>query len=174
MDVKKIGQFLAQLRKDKGLTQEQLGEKLGVTNKTVSRWENGNYLPPVEILQLLSELYGLTINEILSARRLTSAQYQEKAEENIKTALRSSTFSLKEKIEFYKKKWLRDNLFSLVVEILVFIVGSVLLLCYFSDSIWINLVTWAALGAISHRRNEMMKYVEDRAYDGTGNDDRQE
>ena len=173
MDVKKIGQFLAQLRKDKGLTQEQLGEKLGVTNKTVSRWENGNYLPPVEILQLLSELYGLTINEILSAQRLTSAQYQEKAEENIKTALRSSTFTLKEKIEFYKKKWLRDNLFWLVLELVVFVAGSVAILCFF-ESWLVNVLTWAAFVRLLQRRNEMMKYVEDRAYDGTGNDDRRE
>ena len=54
MDTIKIGNFLAELRKEQNLTQEALGEKLGVTNKTVSRWENGNYLPPVEILQELS------------------------------------------------------------------------------------------------------------------------
>lgn len=41
MDVKKIGVFLAELRKDRNLTQDELGEKIGVTNKTVSRWENG-------------------------------------------------------------------------------------------------------------------------------------
>ena len=45
MDQIKIGKFIAALRKEKGLTQEKLGEKLGVTNKTVSRWENGNYMP---------------------------------------------------------------------------------------------------------------------------------
>ena len=48
MDMKKIGVFLAELRKDRNLTQDELGEKIGVTNKTVSRWENGNYLPPVK------------------------------------------------------------------------------------------------------------------------------
>ena len=45
MDIKKIGKFIAVNRKAKGLTQEQLGEMLGVSNKTVSRWENGNYMP---------------------------------------------------------------------------------------------------------------------------------
>ena len=53
MDMKKIGLFLAELRREKGLTQEQLGEQLSVTNKTISRWENGNYMPPVEMLQEL-------------------------------------------------------------------------------------------------------------------------
>ena len=43
MDIVKMGKFLKELRKEKGLTQEQLGEKIGVTNKTDSRWENGNY-----------------------------------------------------------------------------------------------------------------------------------
>ena len=74
MDMIKIGEFLAKLRKEQGWTQEQLGEKLGVTNKTVSRWEKGNYLPPVEMLQMMSEVYGLTINEILSGERLTQEQ----------------------------------------------------------------------------------------------------
>ena len=64
MDMQKIGKFLAELRKSKNLTQDELGEKIGVTNKTVSRWENGNYLPPVEILQMLSKTYGVSINEL--------------------------------------------------------------------------------------------------------------
>ena len=55
MDQIKIGKFIAALRKEKCLTQEQLGEKLGVTNKTISRWENGNYMPDVEMLSLLSK-----------------------------------------------------------------------------------------------------------------------
>ena len=83
MDVQKIGRFLTELRKSHNLTQEELGEKLGVTNKTVSRWENGNYLPPVEILQLLSNLYGVSINELLYGERLNTVQYKESAEEYI-------------------------------------------------------------------------------------------
>ena len=81
MDVREIGVFLAELRKEKCWTQEQLGQKLGVTNKTVSRWENGNYMPPVDILLELSKLYDISINEILSGQRLTEAEYHEKAEE---------------------------------------------------------------------------------------------
>ena len=52
MDTVKMGKFLKELRKEKGLTQEQLGEKIGVTNKTVSRWENGNYFPPKHLIRL--------------------------------------------------------------------------------------------------------------------------
>lgn len=49
MDMVKMGSFLAELRKEQKLTQAELGEKLGVTNKTVSRWETGTYVPPVDI-----------------------------------------------------------------------------------------------------------------------------
>lgn len=48
MDQIKIGKFIATLRRQSGLTQEKLGEKIGVTNKTISRWENGNYMPDIE------------------------------------------------------------------------------------------------------------------------------
>ena len=47
MDQVKLGAFVAQLRRERGWTQEELGERLGVTNKTVSRWENGNYMPGI-------------------------------------------------------------------------------------------------------------------------------
>lgn len=83
MDMQKIGSFLAELRKEKNLTQDELGEQIGVTNKTVSRWENGNYLPPVEMLQILSKLYHVSINELLSGKRLDDEHYRENAEEYI-------------------------------------------------------------------------------------------
>lgn len=83
MDIQKIGMFLAELRKERDLTQDELGEKIGVTNKTVSRWENGNYLPPVEILQILSNFYDVSINELLSGERLSNENYKENAEELI-------------------------------------------------------------------------------------------
>jgi len=118
MDMQKIGNFLAELRKDKNLTQEELGEQLGVTNKTVSRWENGNYLPPVEILQMLSKLYDVSINELLSGERLSEEHYKEKAEDNIVTALHNSTVSFNEKYHFYKNEWRKKHWLELTIEIL--------------------------------------------------------
>ena len=96
MDIEKIGRYLAKLRHKHNLTQEQLAEKLGVTNKTVSRWETGKYLPPVEALQQLSEFYKITINEILSGQELNHEEYKEKAEENIKSVLKVSAFTLQD------------------------------------------------------------------------------
>ncbi|MBQ6676117.1 MAG: helix-turn-helix domain-containing protein [Ruminococcus sp.] len=87
MDTVKTGKFLKELRKEMGLTQEQLGEKVGVTNKTVSRWETGSYLPPVECLEMLSDIYGVSINEIVSGQRLSAEQFAQAAEENLSSAL---------------------------------------------------------------------------------------
>jgi len=121
MDLVRIGKFLSQLRREKELTQEELGERLGVTNKTVSRWENGNYLPPVEILQLLSEIYGLTINELLSAERLNDAEFRKKAEENIKSALTFGAYSFtnREKHQYFRRKWGKENLGMIILELSV-------------------------------------------------------
>ncbi|MCM1314299.1 MAG: helix-turn-helix domain-containing protein [Muribaculaceae bacterium] len=63
MDLISIGKFISELRKQQGLTQEQLGEIIGVTNKTVSRWKNGVYLPPADALIIISEKFGVSINE---------------------------------------------------------------------------------------------------------------
>ena len=52
-----VGKFIAKLRKDKDMTQEQFGEALGVTNKTVSRWESGNYMPSIDMLQRMSQIF---------------------------------------------------------------------------------------------------------------------
>lgn len=167
MDIQKIGKFLAQLRKECGLTQEQLGEKLGVTNKTVSRWENGNYLPPVEMLQVLSDLYGLTINEILSGQRLSQMDYQQKAEENLKAMVSNSLFTLDEKIDFIKRKWKKDHFSEgICARVLIFVLLAV--------GIFTHEVLWSVAYVVTNvvyfcvERNEMMKYVEERAYDGTG------
>ncbi len=111
MNTKKVGEFLKELRKENKLTQEQLGEKLGVTNKTVSKWETGNYMPPIEILKLLSELYNVSINEILSGRRLSDVEYKENAEENMTVAL--------EKLASREKRWYKIFVTFLVITTVV-------------------------------------------------------
>lgn len=87
MDMQKFGKFLAELRKEKNLTQDELGEKIGVTNKTISRWENGNYLPPVDLLQILSKLFDVSLNELISGERFDGEHYKKNAEEFMVTSL---------------------------------------------------------------------------------------
>ena len=69
MDVVKFGSLLKELRKEHGLTQEQLAEKLGVTNRTVSRWETGTNVPDLDILIDLSEFYQIDVRELLNGER---------------------------------------------------------------------------------------------------------
>lgn len=164
MDMVMMGSFLAKLRKEHNMTQAELGERLGVTNKTVSRWETGNYMPPVEMLEELSNMYELTINELLCGRRLSTEEYKEMAEANIKDTLQSSAFSVREKIEFYKKKWLKDHAVTMVfigICIIGIMVAGVLLhkppVVYASPVLLVVAHIW--------RHNTMMSYVESRVYD---------
>ena len=69
MDMKKIGSFLKALRKEKGITQEQLAEKLGVAGRTVSRWETASNMPDLSILIQLAEFYDIEVGEILDGER---------------------------------------------------------------------------------------------------------
>lgn len=131
MDTRKIGIFLKKLRKQNDMTQEQLGERIGVTNKTISRWETGNYMPPIECLKLLSELYAISINEIIAGKRLTEENYKIEAEENITVAF--------EKIESRKIK-LDKLMIALYSIINVLTIGIIFLMSGLSYSATIEKV----------------------------------
>lgn len=168
MDLVQIGKFIAELRKEQKLTQEQLGEKIGVTNKTVSRWETGTYLPPADALLCISRLFDVSINEILSGKRLSAKEYREAAEENLIQTVKTSSFSLKDKIEFYKKKWLKEHI-AIMVFIGICIMGITVTGFIRESILLIYLGTLMLLLAHGWRNNAMMTYVEKNAYDGTGN-----
>ena len=107
MDIIKIGKFIAEKRKEKKLTQEGLAEKLGVTPKTISRWENGNYMPDISLLKPLSEELGITLNDLISGEKVDKEHYQEKLEENIIST-----------IDYTSKKVYEKN--KVIAEILMF------------------------------------------------------
>ncbi|MBQ8247721.1 MAG: helix-turn-helix transcriptional regulator [Lachnospiraceae bacterium] len=77
MDQKKIGSFLKELRKQKGITQEELAEQLNVSGRTVSRWETGNNMPDISILIELAELYDVSIPEIVNGERKNESMNEE-------------------------------------------------------------------------------------------------
>lgn len=172
MDQIKTGKFIATLRKEKDLTQEQLGEKLGVTNKTISRWENGNYMPDIEMLSLLSKEFDVSINELISGERLLLDDFKKAADNNLVTALNNSAFTLKEKIAFFKKKWLREHIATIILCVIVWIFIM----------LWIALNnSYALLGAIGSilallfyvaLYNRMMAYVENHAYRATSDNEK--
>ena len=169
MDLKKIGTFLAQLRKEKGYTQEALGEMLGVTNKTVSRWENGNYLPPVEMLQLISIHYNVSINEILSGERLSESDYKQNAEHNLEAIIAKSPFSLDERKCYYKNKWIKEHITSyLVIATLGLLLSIIGVICIQISIIKVLVILASILAAVYLLAyNRMMAYIEKNAYDGT-------
>ncbi|MBQ7917175.1 MAG: helix-turn-helix domain-containing protein [Firmicutes bacterium] len=83
MDQIKIGHFLAELRKEQGMTQVQFAEKLGVTNKAISKWETGKCLPDAALFQDICSLLGITVNEFLNGERIPAEQAEEKSEEKL-------------------------------------------------------------------------------------------
>lgn len=72
MNQEKIGNFISECRREKQMTQEQLAEKLGVTSKSISKWETGNCLPDASKYQALCEILNITVNELFSGERLSS------------------------------------------------------------------------------------------------------
>ncbi len=170
MDLVQIGKFIAQLRKEHEFSQEKLGEILGVTNKTISRWETGTYLPPAEMLLSMSNLFHVTINELLSGKRLTQDEYKIAAEENLRQVVKTSSFTLKEKIAYCKKKWLKEHIAAMCCWgmgiITVLVVGIIL-----SLPILISAAMLLLLVGHTWRNNTMMAYVERNAFDGTGRND---
>lgn len=78
MDLKHVGNFIATLRKEKGLTQEKLGEQLGVSSKTVSKWERGVNAPDIFLLESLSNILDVDIKEILNGERISKNSLSKK------------------------------------------------------------------------------------------------
>jgi len=164
MDQIRIGKFIAKLRREAELTQEALGERLGVTNKTISRWENGNYMPDIEMLQLLSREFEVSINELLTGERIPEEEYRAKAEENISAVLSRSAFSLEEKTAFFKRKWRREHLAQIIILPVVLLVIAVLALIN-RQPLFLALLPVLGLTGYGYLRNRMMAYVEHSIYD---------
>ena len=103
MDLMKIGTFLQELRKEKGLTQEQLAEQLGVARRTGSRWETGANMPDLDILVELSDLYAVDLREILNGER----EREHMNEELKETVLQVADYSSEEKARLMQRMhWL--------------------------------------------------------------------
>ena len=83
MDQEKIGKFIKEERKNKKLSQEELGELLGVSNRSISKWETGVSLPDISLFKPLCEVLDISYNELLSGERLNKTNYQERLEDNL-------------------------------------------------------------------------------------------
>lgn len=90
MDQIKIGKFIAELRKSNNMTQSELAEKLGVSNKSVSRWETGKNMPDVSMFIPLCELLGISVNEFIIGERIEENDMKKKDEALIETIDKSN------------------------------------------------------------------------------------
>lgn len=119
-----VGKFIAKLRKDKDMTQEQFGETLGVTNKTVSRWESGSYMPNIDMLQRMSQIFGISINELLAGEYISNEDFRRQADQNlIDSAKKNSSFEIPFK---------QIGIFGILVFLCGF--GLFILNCFFRDA----------------------------------------
>ncbi len=112
MDQEKIGKFIADCRKEKGLTQAALAEKLGITDRAVSKWETGKSLPDASIMLDLCTILNINVNELLTGEHITMEDYNEIAEQNL--------LEMHEMIEKASKNLLRIEVYLIVITIPVF------------------------------------------------------
>lgn len=96
MNQEKIGKFIFKCRKNKKITQSELAEQLGVTDRSVSNWENGKNMPDLSLFKPLCEILNITINELLSGEKI-KANYQERLEENIINTINYSHKKIEQK-----------------------------------------------------------------------------
>ncbi|MCR5344993.1 MAG: helix-turn-helix domain-containing protein [Lachnospiraceae bacterium] len=91
MDATKTAKFIYELRQEKGLTQKELADRIGVSDKAVSKWENARGLPDISSIETLCAVFDISINELLCGQKLSSATYEANAEENIKALIKDNT-----------------------------------------------------------------------------------
>ena len=136
MNQTRIGKFIAMCRKDKKMTQSELAEKLGVTDKSIGNWENGRNMPDLSLFKPLCDELGITINELLSGEKLKKEEYQEKFEENIINTIDYST---------KKINLIRNNL-GIVLLILGILLSFTAMTMFASESSWGSI--YSVIGAI--------------------------
>lgn len=122
MEQQKIGKFIHDLRKEKELTQKQLAELVGVSDKTISKWETGRGIPDTAIMNELCQVLGISINELLSGEKLSVDNYNGKAEENMVNLLKD-TEQQKEKQKWSKVNIVLNLLWGLLLCFMVYILG---------------------------------------------------
>ncbi len=139
MDQVKIGKFISDERKAKGYTQKQLSELLGISDKTISKWECGNGFPEASLLLPLCNELEITVNELLTGERISQQNYKKKAEENMVNMIREK--------EENKQKLLLTTMIG-VISTITF-VTLLLVVCFYTDVITLPIKIVLMLIALS-------------------------
>ena len=102
----KIGRFIATMRKRQSLTQQKFADALGISNKTVSKWECGNGMPDLSLMMPVCEMLQINLNELFSGEKLADVDYKRKAEENILRFVEEAE-RMKKNIVAWDRSWAR-------------------------------------------------------------------
>ena len=122
MEQEKIGKFIAKLRREKNMTQIDLADKLGITDRAISKWENGRGMPDLSLMKQLCDELGITVNELLSGEKLDKRDYQERLEENIINT-----------IDYTNKKIKKTKKIYLIILLVVLIFISIFIALFVID-----------------------------------------
>ncbi len=133
MDQIKIGKFIAEMRKEQNLTQIDLAEKLGISNKTISKWECGNGMPDYAVMEGLCDILQINVNELLSGERLPSQEYSKKAEENMMSLMQESSENYKQNIREWIGFLIGVVVLGFVIVLTIIMWGGVAAIGYFID-----------------------------------------
>ena len=136
MNQEKIGKFILECRKDKKLTQSELAEKLGVTDKSISNWENGRNMPDLSLFKPLCDILDISINDLISGEKVSKDKYQDKFEENLISTIDYTTKKIIEK----------NNVIGLLLIIFGVLLATTAMTVFPSESSWGSV--YSVLGAI--------------------------
>lgn len=128
MDLNKTGKFIALIRKEKGLTQRELAEKLNLSEKTISKWERGVGFPDISLILPLCKCLEIDANELMTGERLQDKQYRINAENNLLKLMDKTSPKLKYTIST-----------SAIVTILITL-GLILLAGFVIEEVWIKIL----------------------------------
>ncbi len=134
MDQIKIGKFIASCRKEQGMTQAVLAEKLGISDRAVSKWETGKSMPDSGIMLELCDFLKINVNELLSGERIMAESYDKRAEENL--------LEMKREIEEKNRQMLRMEYWIVLPAVFAGLV-LVFVASFVSMPVWLRAVLLA-------------------------------
>lgn len=141
MDSSAMGQFICQMRKERGMTQKQLSEKLSVTDKAVSKWERGQGYPDISIITKLADILGISVNELLEGKASETPVTETKTHEP--TIYRVLDYAEKSMKRNFKKL----SAFALIGISFLFLIAAVV--CLICDYAINNSLTWSPIPIVS-------------------------
>lgn len=134
MDYNKIGNFIASERKEKKLTQLKLAEKIFVSEKTISKWENGKGIPDTNSLVKLCEVFGVSLNELLSGERITTKDEQQSTEN--KEKYERLLLNMSRELEIKNKTIWKSMWIIMTVSLTALLTSTLLIAFLVPEGVW--------------------------------------